>query len=318
MACGSDPSHPLSSVTSLVSLRHHQFGLGKSMIGSRLAGIEYHGAAGATQPCVKAVERLTYYECQIRFATILTAPFGNIRRHALLLRTEYDDRIAIKSGFASGHGGEGEKGLAEALSMLEWRGVELDEVNVDAAMIERIDESRLTQRDLERLITATPVRPSRLWDYIHNNREFLDRAQIWKTCKRDLPFALLDARLLDLALEFADDPDGALLKAHRRLEDILRSRLPKQTSGEPVEASRLFHLAFRSDLHLIWPNLFGGQREGLANLFSGSFSVYRNPRAHNEVEPDPERDVLEFLLINHLYFLERKAVEIPRSSDVSE
>ena len=54
------------------------------------------------------------------------------------------DQAAVKSGFASGYGGEGPAALSYALQLLEAHGVELEEVEVSADLIERLDDSALT------------------------------------------------------------------------------------------------------------------------------------------------------------------------------
>ena len=58
------------------------------------------------------------------------------------------------------------------------------------------------------------------------------------------------------------------------------------------------------------------ERVGRANLFAAIYMAYRNPRAHQE---NPKAELLEeFLLLNHLYRLERAAVKADSEVDSSD
>ena len=267
--------------------------------GSELAGIEYHGVAGSSEDCRVAVLRLIQYPPPIRHARIVT----NNNQHCLLLKTELGDMIAVKSGFASGYGGEGPAAFSAVLQLLLDHMVNIDEVEVDERIIERIDRSGLTSNDLERLTAALPMRPGRWGGYISDAD--MDRAragglggQFWPI----IPFAIVDPRIMDLAEGFWSDPDARLMTAYRRLEDIVRER-----TGLPEHNARLFSAAFSGETApLTWDILDKAERQGRANLFCAVFMAYRNPRAHGELRT-PEA-VSEFLLINQLFKLEREAI----------
>ena len=87
----------------------------------RLAAIEYHGVAGGTAECESAVIRQLMCAPVLARALILTAA----RDHAFLLFTEVGDPIAIRSGFASGYGGTGPRGLSRVLQFLDAHGIEI-------------------------------------------------------------------------------------------------------------------------------------------------------------------------------------------------
>ena len=72
---------------------------------TKLAGIEYHGISGGSRDCQDAVMRLLQCGEAIKRARIVS--FSN--SHCLLLTNEIGDRVAVKSGFSSGYGGEGPK-----------------------------------------------------------------------------------------------------------------------------------------------------------------------------------------------------------------
>jgi hypothetical protein len=122
-----------------------------------LEGMEYHGVAGGSQDCQDAVMRLLQFGDRIVRVRILT----HANYHGLLLTKEVGDRIGIPAGFSSGYGGTGPTCLSIALQLLDTHGAEIDEFEVDEALLERLNRSGLTIPDIERIDTARPIRPSR-------------------------------------------------------------------------------------------------------------------------------------------------------------
>lgn len=271
-----------------------------------LAGIEYHGVAGATQDCMEAVMRLIQFGDQITHVEILSSPGTHVTEHCLILTFNVGDLVAIKSGFASGYAGEGSSGFSYVLALLEAHGAEIKEYEVTAELIERCDNSALTRADLEFIKAARPIRPSRWYDYVFEKHWDIERTvPIWREFPPVVPFALIDTRITDLALSFWENPNDRLLIGYRRLEDIVRKRTGSSESG-----AKLFSQAFLgSKAKLIWNDLSESEQVGRANLFNGSFQAYRNPRAHREMANNPRRELFEFLLLNHLYCLEKESVE---------
>ena len=138
-------------------------------------------------------------------------------------------------------------------------------------------------------------------DYIYGNTVNL-RQEFPET----IPFQLIEPRLIDLALEFQDDPDKAIITAYRRLEDIVRDR--SRLTGE--SSAKLFSKAFQGDAPLLmWPGIETSEQQGRVSLFTGTYMAFRNRRAHREPEPDRSGALQEFLLINHLFKLEAEAVD---------
>jgi len=210
-------------------------------------------------------------------------------------------------GFASGYGGEGPRGLSLALSLLELHEVSVDEVDVEEGIYRRTHDALLTNADTIKINALRPVRPPRIWDYIWpEHRKSLKDKTLWVDAPPLLPLSLIDPRILDLALRFGDDPDAALYRGHRRLEEILRDRI-----GSNNWSSRLLTEAFRgSPPKLTWPEISEGEQSGRANLFHGWYSAHRNPRAHGEsIRGDLRSLMSEFLMLNHLYILESHASE---------
>jgi hypothetical protein len=277
--------------------------------GDRLAGIEYSGIAGASQECQNAVVRLLQFGDSITHARILSSN----NNHCLLLTINAGDLVAIKSGFTSGYGGEGPRRFSYVLQLLEASDVEIDEYQVDGALLERLDACGLTVSDVQRLDAAKPVRPSRWHDYVFDKDFDAARdGRLWREFPHVIPFAIIDSRIADLALSFWKGPDDRLLKGYRRLEDIVRER-----TGIPEHGAKLFSQALGGlSPRLEWKDIDETERSGRLNLFTGTYMAHRNPRAHRELKPHPGVQLAEFLLLNHLYCLEREArnVSLPASA----
>lgn len=268
-----------------------------------LAGIEYAGISGSTVDCQQAVLRLIQFGTRIQRAAILSAS----NDHCLLLTTNEGDPIAIKSGFASGYGGGGPHGFSYVLQTLESHGVEIEEYEVDAEFLDRLDRSALSNRDLELLEGATPRRPTRWHDYINEKHfEQSRNGTLWRDgFPPVIAFAIIDPRIMDLALVFWENPDNCLLAGYRRLEDIVRER-----TGIAHHGTKLFSQAFNPDGGtLTWKDTDNGERTGRMQLFTGTYAAHRNPRAHREPKDRTAALLSEFLLLNHLYALERDSVQ---------
>src|SRR6266446_8419426 len=167
--------------------------------GGDLEGIEYHGIAGASHECQNAVMRLLQFGDRIIRARIISCS----NAHCLLLTNNVGDRIAIKSGFSSGYGGEGPRRFSCALQFLNTHGAEIDECEVDEVLIARLDNSALTTSDLENIDSTKPVRPSRWNNYVLEKHHKSARdLTLWGEFPRVIPFAIIDTRIIDLALSF--------------------------------------------------------------------------------------------------------------------
>jgi len=268
---------------------------------TELADIEYHGIAGSSLDCQNAVERLLQFGERIIKARIVS--HGN--NHCLLMTKEVGDLVAVKSGFSSGYGGTGPTCFSYVLQILDSYDAEIDECEVEEEVIERLDGSGLAIQDLESIKSAKPVRPSRWHDYVREMH--FERARdgtIWHEFPLVIPFAVIDARIADLAHSFWKNADDALLKGYRRLEDAIRKRTGLGDHGE-----KLFSQAFMPpDAKLHWKDIDASEAVGRGQLFTGAFKAHRNPRAHRELKNNSSEQLSEFLLLNHLYMLEKKAL----------
>jgi uncharacterized protein (TIGR02391 family) len=277
------------------------FSIGGSVRLADLAGIQYVGN-GYSQSCLNAVRRLLQYREQIEQVWILTHGGS----HGLLLHIEREGLIAVKAGFASGYGGEGPRTFADVLELLDAAGVSIDEYEIEAPAMQRLEASALTTNDIEALEAKRPVMPRRWHEYIWVYRQGRRQDPIpLLLFVPVMPWALIDPRLTDLALAFFDNPDDAILKGFRRLEDSVRSR-----TGLTEHGSKLFAQAFsRDQAPLSWALPDPTEQSGRAQLFAGAFMAFRNPRAHREEQTtDFATPLREFLVLNELFRLEGEAV----------
>lgn len=275
-----------------------------------LAGIEYYGTAGITARCLRALTMAIQAGDKIEKAYLLSdfdSKSGG-GTHCFLLFTEFGDPIAIKSGFASGYGGEGPRGLSSALQILIRHNIDIEEYAVDKSLIERVDRSCLTQADLNMLDTQCPVQPTRYYDFIllRDEHRTYDDNLVKSLFAQEVPYHIVDNRIMEQAINLKYNPDANLMTCYKRLEDTIR----KRTGLDGESGTKLFSQAFQAkDALLCWPELPQAEANGRAALFSAVYMAYRNSRAHKENETTPADAIREFLLINQLFILEREAVE---------
>ena len=271
---------------------------------AKFAILQYAGESGITQICKDAVIQLIYAGEKIYKVKILTFEETHSKAHALLLTIEYDIQIVIKGGFASGYNGEGPKGYAFVLNLLRQYTDNINEYIVSKSIFERISSSSLTVKDLEYIESIERVRPARWYDsaYLYKEREHNTFSEFPLT----ITMALLDTRLIEIALEFKTNPDDSIISGYRKIESIVRHR----TGLDHESSTKLFAKAFQGDDSILcWDKLDSGESKGGASLFISVFMAYRNNRAHQEPRYNLSGDIREFMLINQLFILESEAVE---------
>lgn len=264
------------------------------------AGIQYVGLDGVSMSCLSAVANLVQRSDRIERVRILTCD----QRHALLITFEQDDLVAVKAGFGSGYMGEGPAAFSEALQLLQVFRAQIDEYKVTAGFFKRLGLSSLTCKDLAALDAAKPIRPMRLWDYILERRLLPTVApELLNRLSPQMPWAIIDPAIVDLALDFFAAPDKVIMDAFRRLEDTAR-----QFAGLDEYGSKLFSQAFYGDeSRLEWAGLERSEQNGRAQLFTGGYQAYRNPRAHRTLGDEVVASLAEFLVVNQLFRLLRLA-----------
>ncbi|WP_127494033.1 TIGR02391 family protein [Acinetobacter calcoaceticus] len=264
--------------------------------------VEYWGNQGITQTCLMSLCNLIQTHSDLTYALLLT----NEQTHAFIIKDENESFYVIRSGFTSGYMGEGPRGLATALTLLKRHEIETEEILVSSKILRKANNSTLNDSEIGLLFKQEIIRPIRLHDYIYPfTKEVSETQKSKRYYPLELPYSILDDRIFDLALLFKHDPDSALLKAYKRLEDIIRDRT-KLTE----HSYKLFSQAFQGDNALLtWKAPDIGEIKGRANLFTGTFMAFRNARAHRESTENYVQMFREFLLVNELYLLESEAIE---------
>lgn len=263
--------------------------------------IQYLGDNGVTQDCIIALANLIQTHSELEFALLLSCD----NYHGFVIQDHRENFYVIRSGFTSGYPGEGPKGLAKALVLLEKHQIEVEEINITSKLLNKLNQAILSDQDINTFFKTPAIRPLRLADYIYPFQEQLNKVRTLQSYyPLELPYAILDDRIFDLALLFKSDPDAALLKAYKRLEDIVRTR-----TGIKESNSKLFSQAFTlSTSPLTWNVPDKAEIVGRANLFIGTYQAFRNARAHRESIENKLQMYREFLLINELFILESEAI----------
>lgn len=229
--------------------------------------------------------------------------------HGFLLTIAPDYLVAVKAGFRSGYAGEGPAGLAFILKQFQLHRVEVHEIDVAADVLTCLNDSKLAESTVKAIQLARPVAPQRLEDYtygpVHSGA-----ARIDSRFKDNpvVPFSIIDSRIMDLAISFWDDPDAKLMSGYRLLEERIRERTQLQEHGAQLFSAAMLPPKAPID----WPGLPDNEKRGRAQLFTSTFMAYRNARAHrNPVATKPSL-LIEFLLLNHLFLLEKHSADVEK------
>jgi len=278
---------------------------------NKLADVEYHGSNGITQHCLDAIARLIHFGDRIEQVWLISAPADqwNCRTHAFILTINNGQLVVIGSGFSSGYGGGGCKGLSKALQLLSRHKAEIKEVEIKSEVMNRLERRCLLQSDIESIESSNYVRPNRYYDYIFFDTKLSEEVygdrELNLLFPPVIPLAIIDTRILDLVLSFEEQPDLSLLSGYRRLEGLVRE---KHEDLKGLSAAKLFSKAYQGENAILeWPDIDKSEIEGRASLFIGVFKTYRNKRSHHEQSDDMAIALREFLLLNELFLLESKA-----------
>lgn len=265
--------------------------------------IDYLGEAGITETCLYSLCDLIQIHSDLNTALLLT----NDQSHAFLLKDLTENYYIIRSGFTSGYPGEGPNGLAKALTILRKHQIETEEVVIPAKLLNKLNKSSLTDQDIDFIFQQKIVRPIRLHDYVYPfEGEVKQTSNLKRYYPLELPYSIIDDRIFNLALLFKQDPDSALSKAYKRLEDIIRLR-----TNLNEHSTKLFTQAFQGENAILtWDVPDSAEIKGRVNLFTGTYMAFRNARAHREKDENLIHQYREFLLINELFLLESEAIKV--------
>lgn len=169
--------------------------------------IQYLGNDGITQYCLTAITDLLQTHSDFDAVILLSYE----KQHAFIIKDHFEVFYAIRSGFTSGYSGEGPRGLATVLHGLEKHQMRVEEILVPQKIIQRLNQARLSDQDIDDIFSKPVIRPMRLADYTYPFRNQLGNLEnIKQYYPLELPYAILDERLFDLALLFKSDPDSSI------------------------------------------------------------------------------------------------------------
>ncbi len=249
--------------------------------------VDFLGEAGITETCLFRLHNLVQTQTDLSYALLLTSE----QSHAFILKDTTENYYVIRSGFKSGYPGEGPKGLAKALALLNKHRIETEEALVSPKLLNKLNNSSLSDQDIDFIFQQKIIRPTRLHDYIYPFEN--EVTQIFKSKRYyplELPYSIIDDRIFDLALLFKQDPDSALTKAYKRLEDIVRTR-----TGINEHSTKLFAQVFQGEKAiLMWDVPDNAEIKGRVNLFTGAYMAFRNARAHREKDENLIHQYREF------------------------
>ncbi|MFQ3246609.1 MAG: hypothetical protein ACI9SP_003262 [Arenicella sp.] len=255
-----------------------------------MPNIQYHGDNRTTESCIDAIARLLHFGDRIGLALLLTCE----GHHAFLLTLNEYQKIIIQSGFASGYGGEGPKGLSKVIQLLRLHSVELEEVYVSSKIFSRIESSQLRDKDLQQIEETSYVRPITLIDYVFDIGEIPERELLMRfPCV--IPWATLDPRIIDLVLILNLGDSSAVSRAFNRFETILKERAGNNSRSLRAAANSVFSNGCTSD-----------SPSAAEKLVTSVYTLFRNSRAHEERYFSREEDIRCIALINELFLLEDK------------
>lgn len=263
----------------------------------------YLGEVGATETCLYSLCNLIQTNADLSDALLLT----NDQSHGFILKDQSDSYFIIRSGFTSGYSGEGPKGLAKALTVLIKHQIYTEEVLISTKLLNKLNNSSLTDQDIDFIFQQKIIRPIRLHDYIYPfEGEVKQTSNLKRYYPLELPYSIIDDRIFDLALLFKQDPDSVLTKAYKRLEDIVRTR-----TSINEHSTKLFAQVFQGENAILtWDVPDSAEIKGRVNLFTGAYMAFRNARAHREKDENLIHQYREFILVNELYLLEAEAIHV--------
>ena len=254
--------------------------------------IQYHGDLNTTQSCIDAVARLSQVGSKLDQALILTCE----SRHAFLITLDGYQKIVIQPGFTSGYLGESPKGLASAIKLLSQHLWELDEVNVSKKIFSRIEQCKLTSADLDHIEALPYIRPRSLGDYVYNF-EIDSDIKVQDLYPETIPWALIDQRIFDLALRVDSGDSSAIITGFNRFEMLLKERSSLKYKIREA-ANSVFSNGRPKD-----------QASAEEKFITSVYTLFRNPRAHEESDFSRADDIRCLSLINEMFLIEQAKSE---------
>lgn len=274
-----------------------------------MAAYQYLGMPGITWECLQAVRLILtgggYFNRDGRemipsAATLVTKRQNDPKEpgaHAFIFWEWILTCTVVPSGFSSGYHGEGPRGLAYALLMIESKGIPFYELKVEEDLFERLDGNRLTDDDLEFLDHHGRSRYVRVSDYTDSSLSDSDPVKYSRIYDDYLPFLegdstpRIDWEWLDREIAekcealAATDLRSALARAFLILKNRLSSAFEL---GDNLDGEDLVNKIFGTNGILASTATDDAKKKenlALRDLLAGLFKVFRNKYSHADVIP---------------------------------
>lgn len=261
---------------------------------------QYLGASGDTGACMRAM------------IAILTSPYRPRAITAVLRQMREDQTTTsvcfvvwdwigdkatlISDGFGTHHG-EGGRGLATVIDMIQFYDIPLQEFWAESDQFRRIAYGHPTRADLDQLRSADAAS---LYNLLSLSEFGL---QLWleePTQLRDqtpLPHWLMVPELIDILKEVEHNSANAVFQAARRLETVIREvcQLPAMVSGELLLNQAL---SVGKPLELKGATTY--ETQSWFQLFEGVIGAFKEPHSQREQTLEREDALAQILTINLL------------------
>jgi len=214
----------------------------------------------------------------------------------------------VLSGFGSGYGGTGHKGLSRALCLLSLSRIPFVETWLEKREFKAVDQQRISPELFDHLrqkaYTEGPESPLLYGYVLQDHVDLLAAGEFLRALHTHLGHSpRLQTEWLDKEVQqrsggtFHSDPETAVFNAFKVLETRLRSR----TGATEGSGTDLVREAFHPESGaLANPALPKAEREGVYLLFRGAFMALRNPRGHRFLDEEDTMANIESLMLADL------------------
>ncbi len=255
--------------------------------------VQYMGLPNDIDQCVSAVDTIVNSENPPVNASVATwrKDLEKPEYHHFFLFWNWNDvpLTVVHSSFISGeYGGGGPHRFSEALCMILYREIPINEIVVSKSEFNAIEGRRLTTTIIERIRATDGIPLDFPSHYIMPRHSEQTENEFWAERHSPKPvFDFLDPELSKRCRQlYYADPENAVFMAFKVVEERIRALVGRlNDEEEDVTGYRLIQQALNPDKGILSDkNLSRSEREGMHLMFRGAFQFVRNPRAHRIVD----------------------------------
>jgi hypothetical protein len=268
--------------------------------------VQYLGVRGDTHSCVDAMMTILTGSHRCREITVVfcrprpqpNPGRGHHRVTYAVLFVVWDwldcDITIVPDGFGTHHG-TGGWGLAVVLDLIQFYRVPLSEKWVDEERFDRIADGFPTERDVKELHQQDHVAPS--WPLYQGEFGPKFWVDLYPGGPWAFPYWLMEPELMEDVRGAEQDPDGAVFRAVKRLEVILRQMGDYDAS---ILGLDLVNKAMGNQGQFVPHGETESERIAWANLFRGAMGAFKNPQSHRDVKLSEFEATEQILAVNLL------------------